>query len=993
MLTKNEITSLSLSPTKKDFVQIWNELLDVASKLSERWDPTSTNESDPGIVILKALAGIADKLNYNIDKNTLEAFMPTAAQEDSMRKLCDMLGYNIKYYQSATTSVNIRYYNPDPEFEELSAMRGTGLLIPKFTVITNKDQDISYFTINDRACYISAKEPVKTLLCMEGQIVKCEGINDNNIITVNQISSNNRFYLPETYIAENGIFIYNVISDPKNPEIIIEDGNAWEKTNNLNIHSRGSKVYKFGFDSYESRPYIEFPEDYSELFDEGLFIYYTRTNGVNGNISPRTLTQLELPTLAGWEAVSADSFSVENLSFTSNGSNIETIEQAYTNFKKTIGTFETIVTCRDYMNKIYSMVNEFNKPYVSNILVTDIRNDLNNAVTICSCDDAGIYYKETALLEDSNNEEIENLDTKPIFDSSTSKWYLGSSSGLALTNKTSLFGGQNDFDLTKDGLVSEKTDSEGKSFWSISQEGKNYLTVLKSRNSVSRKVPKLDHFDLVFYPFKSYSQINYNAKDSHKNIKDIYDDSFTYSTSKLELIKLNLADEATQTIAHKIITPKQGDLVSINNYLRLSANIATTSKVTSRDGEDIINNIKIALANAFNMRALNFGEEIPFDDIVKVIEKADARIKVAALNEPALYTTFSRVEKVERGVPTIVEYAVASGDLTSEKASNMDRLKKSVVKVIPTSNTPVETKESTFDTDEAKKIYNKLAVRNILAGRVPLFNYNTTFKNSFLESAYLKTSPIDIGELQALCTESEIQEPSASNPRTVWVSGDALYSGYYNETKDPAVSYYRSAAPIEFSGATFNQNAITDVRGKAIKGIETIFEIAANTNKRINNVKLSDSEYIKFRAPNFTTIKTYPAYVNYHLRRDRASLEVARSAEAHSLFELLNSDINNWSENSTDKDKIIWQEVLDYFDKSGNKKTGILTQKVDRYVEAASLVGDSCPSADNETNQHVEGDDGNCIYCGTPLVSVIQEGPIIIEIGDTSTGATEQKND
>ena len=45
MITKNEISSLNLSPTNKDFVQIWNELLEVAGKLSERWDPTSTNES------------------------------------------------------------------------------------------------------------------------------------------------------------------------------------------------------------------------------------------------------------------------------------------------------------------------------------------------------------------------------------------------------------------------------------------------------------------------------------------------------------------------------------------------------------------------------------------------------------------------------------------------------------------------------------------------------------------------------------------------------------------------------------------------------------------------------------------------------------------------------------------------------------------------------------------------------------------------------------
>ena len=44
MLTQNEITALSLSPTKKDFVQIWNELLEVAGKLSERWDVQSQTQ-------------------------------------------------------------------------------------------------------------------------------------------------------------------------------------------------------------------------------------------------------------------------------------------------------------------------------------------------------------------------------------------------------------------------------------------------------------------------------------------------------------------------------------------------------------------------------------------------------------------------------------------------------------------------------------------------------------------------------------------------------------------------------------------------------------------------------------------------------------------------------------------------------------------------------------------------------------------------------------
>jgi hypothetical protein len=36
MITNQDLSVINLSPTKKDFYQIWNELLDVAKKLSER---------------------------------------------------------------------------------------------------------------------------------------------------------------------------------------------------------------------------------------------------------------------------------------------------------------------------------------------------------------------------------------------------------------------------------------------------------------------------------------------------------------------------------------------------------------------------------------------------------------------------------------------------------------------------------------------------------------------------------------------------------------------------------------------------------------------------------------------------------------------------------------------------------------------------------------------------------------------------------------------
>ena len=209
MITNQEINAVKLSATKKDFYQIWNELLDTASKLSERWDPASTNESDPGIVLLKVLTAVADKLNYSIDTNILEAFMPTAAQEESMRKLTEMLGYSMKYYRSATTDVTISYAKTE------SAPLTGPVHIDRFTTIKDADDTVNYVTL--KAIDLFNDNATKSVPCIEGELVTCETDNDN-IISISLLDDNNRYYLPETQIAENGIFVTNVNDNLNSPQ-------------------------------------------------------------------------------------------------------------------------------------------------------------------------------------------------------------------------------------------------------------------------------------------------------------------------------------------------------------------------------------------------------------------------------------------------------------------------------------------------------------------------------------------------------------------------------------------------------------------------------------------------------------------------------------------------------------------------------------------------------------------------------------------------------
>jgi len=924
MITKNEISSLNLSPTKKDFVQIWNELIEVASKITERWDPTSTNESDPGIVLLKVLAGIADKLNYNIDKNILEAFMPTAAQMESMRKLCELVGYDIKYYQSAETRVRISYTGSTTDEEEKLPEPG-GLALPKFTTITNADKDITFVTTNTTPIFITNSTPWVEVSCIEGQISQCESINENNLITLTQLDDEYRYYLPEIQIAENGIFVYNAAISINGT---YEDGQPWEQVSNLNTRSSETRVFKFGYDSFEGRPYLAFPEDVGSLIGDGLFIYFIRTSGLSGNISARTLEVLEAPTGGDWDDYSAEQFEVVNDNAATNGTNIESISAAYNNFKKTIGTFDTLVTCRDYMNKIYSLMDMNNTPYVSNILVTDIRNDINSAITLCSCNEFGILYKELPL--------------------------------------------------TRPDDVTVKTTS-----YKVDEINNNRLTINTSADtSYQIEVPLIDHFDLVLYPFKTFTQVSFGT-DKEK-LAEYYNNSFVYSEQKNGEIAASLS--AFKTCAHNFKAPRDGDLVAINNYLRLNALIATSNKVSAIEANDILQNVKVALINEFNMRNLDFGEEIPFDNILSVIENADSRIKVVSLQEPKVLTTFS-VKETENGTATSKEYGIVSS------ASDVRISGVNYVNKVVNSETGEETEE---EITKAKDIYNKLVLRNILAGRASLLDYDETFIPNNSEKPYTITANItsilndgadelynkdvadsineaidaidadsdeNLGEhilydsdgliitngfysndsvitLKVFDTVKE-EEYSTSQLESILDDEEAitaqnimdeisnittagtheltnrgLYGGTLvlivsdsNEKKVLETYSIRDYAVYETYEPTFavKQESAAKTRASSsssassdsavidkISRIAAICEITGDEQGHFEDITLAKNEVIKFRAPNLITTKTFPAYVYYRFERASGASGAQSASDGHyAAVQSLNSFISD----------------------------------------------------------------------------------------------------
>lgn len=626
MITTKELNEVSLSPTKKDYYQIWNELLELASKISTRWSPDSTNESDPGIVLLKSLVAIADKLNYNIDKNTLEAFMPSATQQESMRKLTEMMGYTMKYYRAANCKVSISY--KDDNDVSLSTL-GT-IYFPKFINIKNEEEDVNYVTIEDFT--LQESEPIRQVNALEGELVECETDTDN-IISMTHLDDNNRYLLPETNVAENGIFICNIVD---HVEGMSRESDYWKPVDNLNTQLPGSLVFKFGFDSNENLPYIQFPDDISQLIKDGLRIKYVRTNGLMGNVSARTLCKMEVPALWGTATdeniknLTAENFNVVNSSAATNGADPETLTEAYNGFKKTIGTFDTLVTCRDYMNKIYQMtVSDTDlTPLVSNAIVSDIRDDINRSITLCSFNDYGICYSDRSLPK-TVTKAAEDISGNPV------------------TIKT-----------TED---------------------------------------MIEHFDLILYPFNTIYGIN---------SKDEYVNSFKINFENKNKIQYDLKN--SKTISHNIVTPDDNDIACIKNYLKLKAKITTIKKVTTAEELELLTKVYSAIYENFNCHKIDFGEEIPYETILEVIKNADPRIKDVNLDEPLLYTNIMKVDNTEYPL-------VSAGTNKFEDWASM---------------------------------YNKLVLRNVLAGRIAAFNYDTDFVTNYAETPYTSfTSPEKIVKL------------------------------------------------------------------------------------------------------------------------------------------------------------------------------------------------------------------------------------------------------
>lgn len=373
-VTTNPLSNLSY--TNKDFQTIYPELIEVVKKLSVKWDPSISNESDPGVLLIKLNAILADRDSYNIDKNVLEYFPETVTQPSIANLVFSQQAYRMHQYIGAETAVTISMNNNSKE-ELTKEQLEEEFALPLFSMVSDSGNTIVYTLIANENS-ISNTIPSQVSLKRNGDSIVVHAIqgiytnftvNGDARITAQNLDSNNKIYFNDVDIAENGIYINNINNN---------NYSSWKRVDNLSTQPLGTKCYLFNRDPKTDLLYIQFPEDVDTTIGQGINISYIRTLGQAGNIKARQLEQFYsegvATSISTGETVSlsSDNFTLFNINASTDGKDPESIDDAYTNYKRTVGTFNTLVTLRDYINYLVT------SGMVSNGVVTDRTNDIQD---------------------------------------------------------------------------------------------------------------------------------------------------------------------------------------------------------------------------------------------------------------------------------------------------------------------------------------------------------------------------------------------------------------------------------------------------------------------------------------------------------------------------------------------------------------------------------------------------------------------------------------
>ena len=361
--------------TSRDYESLKADFWDLVPKMTELWNPEA--DSDPGVVLGKFLASVADVLGVNTDWVANEIYAPSVSQRKNAEKLFALIGYDLGWYTAARTEVTIKNTSDAVITIDLGFNGSNFSTLNAYTDITNQSRVITYNILPLTNKYgaqdtrskrslitddvdIFAENDISTLspgesitrVAIEGELrwanYSVQTIKEQNLIVS----------LPSQHVDTSAVWIKSRTGSASGDF----DNTQWIQCATPADFVTPEPRFAVTYDAYSNAQvqisnYLNQLENYA---DNWLTIYWIDCSGVIGCVSENALSNLLTAKPASGSvnqfSEAGGDISIYNLSNTLElphtnvvtGKSPETAKEAYVNSRKYINTFDSLVTLPDF---------------------------------------------------------------------------------------------------------------------------------------------------------------------------------------------------------------------------------------------------------------------------------------------------------------------------------------------------------------------------------------------------------------------------------------------------------------------------------------------------------------------------------------------------------------------------------------------------------------------------------------------------------------------
>lgn len=371
MINSADIHNGIVKYTSRDYESLMQDFWDIVPKMTELWRPEA--DDDPGVVLGKFLASVADMLGVNLDWLANEIFGPSVSQRKNAEKLFGLIGYELGWYRAARTEITFTNSSEDGILLDFGFNGSNFATVNAYTDITNQSRVITYNIlpltnkygakesrsrrqiISDNVNVFASEDKVYLAPGDSAVRVGVEGELRSVSYSVEDIKRNNYIItLPSQHIDTTAVWV-KARANQSDSDFL---DTQWIQCADPSEFITPEPRFAITYDTYSNAriqisSYINQLENYSGYW---LVVYWIDCSGVIGCVNENVLSNLLLAqpnqsvTDESGELTISNLSNVVELPHTNvvTGKSPETAKEAYRNSRNYINTWDSLITLPDF---------------------------------------------------------------------------------------------------------------------------------------------------------------------------------------------------------------------------------------------------------------------------------------------------------------------------------------------------------------------------------------------------------------------------------------------------------------------------------------------------------------------------------------------------------------------------------------------------------------------------------------------------------------------